>query len=220
VKHKLELLRQRAIDLIKNPKITDGTVLARLGPVPAKIQQLETQLAEIESETTRIENFLDDFSSSPERVSPRISHQFEKENFNFSNGRREQKKIRIEINLSQIGASSGRRTISEHKASDSLVRFLELLYETKGVGVLEKLTQFSVNRGVLVSKNPKTDYCYRSNLGEAEYQYQPISNSGFYVLTQSATKEKVADIKKAWSFLGFPTNALTVEEADKYETSN
>ncbi|PYM12979.1 MAG: hypothetical protein DME18_10090, partial [Verrucomicrobia bacterium] len=119
-----------------------------------------------------------------------------------------------------LGLSGGKKVICEHKASDSLIRFLSLLYETKGVTVLEKLSKFSVNRGVLVSKRPESDYRYRSGGGEAEYQYQRISDSGYFALTQSATKEKVSDIRRAWQFLNFPSSALKVEEADTNPSLN
>jgi len=219
MKLKLEQLKRQAVDLVKDPAIDDVNALARLAPIPAKLQHLGGQLQEIEDEVSRIEKLLQLLSHPQERSSLGIASRPDREIASSipNGGRREQKKIRIEIDLSQLGVSGGKKVISEHKASDSLISFLVLLYKTKGVTVLERLSKFSVNRGVLVSKNPRTDYRYRSGGGEAEYQYQPISDSGFFALTQSATKEKLTDIRKAWQFLSLPSSALKVEEADKYE---
>jgi len=218
MKQKLEQLRIRAVSLIKHPTLDDPTTLARLAPIPAKLQHLEGQVQEIEDEISRIDKLLQDFSHSHEHPEMAPSHSLNNEVLNSPNGRREQKKIRIEIDLSQLGTSGGKKIICEHKASDSLVSFLVLLYRTKGLPVLEKLSGFSVNRGFLVSKKPKIDYRYQSGDGEAEYQYQPISDSGFFALTQSATKEKITDIRKAWQFLNLPSKALKVEEADKFQS--
>lgn len=220
MKQKLELLRQQAIDLIKDPTIDDPAALARLGPIPSKLQQLERQFREFEEEVARIEKFIRDSSNIHEQPTHQSHHVIGHETLvpASPSARREQKKIRVEIDLAQLGASGGKRVICEHKASDSLVNFLELLYRVKGPAILEKLTSFSVNRAVLVSKNPRTDYRYRSRDGEAEYQHQAISDSGFFAMTQSATKEKIADIRRAWQFLNLPTGALKVEEADKYES--
>ena len=205
------------MDLIKRPSLDDPTALARLAPIPAKLQHLEGQLQEFEDEVSRIEKFLESFSHTHKQPGTETFHNPDHEIRSIPNGRRQQKKIRVEIDLSQLGVSGGKKVICDHKASDSLVSFLVFIYQVKGLTVLEKLSKFSVNRGVLVSKNPRMDYRYRSGGGEAEYQYQAISDSGFSALTQSATKEKVSDIRNAWRFLNLPSSALKVEEADKYE---
>lgn len=217
MKQKLEKLKLEAVNLIKHPSVDDPTTLARLAPIPAKIQHLEGQVQEIEDEILRIEKLLQSFSQSHERQEKAPPEGSNQKDFGSPTGRREQKKIRVEIDLAQLGASGGKKVICEHKASNSLVSFLVLLYRLKGASVLEKLSKFSVNRGALVSKNPRNDYRYTSGGGEAEYQYQPISDSGFFALTQSATKEKIADIRRAWQFLNLPTSGLKVEETDKFE---
>ncbi len=218
MKQKLEQLKLKAVSLIKHPTLDDPTTLARLAPIPAKLQHLEGQVQEIEDEISRIDKLLQSFSQTHEHQETSPAHSLNHHEVSISSkGRREQKKIRIELDLSQLGTPGGKKVICEHKASDSLVSFLVLLYRIKGLPALEKLSRFSVNRGFLVSKNPKNDYRYRSGDGEAEYQYQAIADSGFFALTQSATKEKITDIRKAWQFLNLPTSALNIEEADKFE---
>lgn len=212
----LKQLKKRAIDLIKNPSLDSPSLLARLAPLPAKIQHLELQLQQIEDEKSRIEKLLLEFSQDQQQLDAE-GIGAPKDGFAGlpNNRRRDQKKLRIEIDVSKLGLFGAKRIISEHKASDSLVNFLVFLYETKGISILEKLSRFSVNRGVLVSKDPARDYRYISGNGEAEYQYQPISDSGFSALTQSATKEKVSDIRNAWQFLNLPSGALNVTEVEK-----
>src|SRR5438034_176117 len=140
MKLKLEQLQRRAVDLIKDPSIDDVIALARLAPIPAKLQHLGGQLQEIEDEVSRIEKLLQSLSHPQDRSSLGIASPPEREpTFSIPNGgRREQKKIRIEIDLSQLGLSGGKKVISEHKASDSLISFLVLLYDIKGVTVLER----------------------------------------------------------------------------------
>src|SRR5439155_1361778 len=65
--------------------------------------------------------------------------------------RRPQTKLHIEIDGALLGKPGTTKTLSDHKASDSLFRFLTILYEAKGIGVLEKLSALRVNRGPFVS---------------------------------------------------------------------
>src|SRR5206468_3094296 len=59
----------------------------------------------------------------------------------LNGGRKEARKIRIEILGDFTGEPGGKKLICEHNASDSLVKFVTWLYEKKGVSVLEKLSR-------------------------------------------------------------------------------
>jgi len=202
--------------LIKNPALNDSATIALLGPIPAKLQQLQGQIDEIEQEATRIENLIKtlnakDRNSTASRAAfqsvvplPRL------------NGRQEQKKIRIEIDGSFWGKSHKPEVFCEHMASDTLAKFFARLYAVKGVEVLEKLSKFKVNRRMLVSKNPKSDYRYRSGATEKIYSHQAIGNSGYFVLTHSKTGEKVDFLRTVCSkILNLPDHMFKVEEVEK-----
>jgi len=65
----------------------------------------------------------------------------------FNGSPKEAKKIRIEISGPLSGDQAGKKVIDEHKASDSLVKFVTWLYEARGVSVLEKLSRHRFSRG-------------------------------------------------------------------------
>jgi hypothetical protein len=201
--------------LIKNPVLNDPSAIARLAPVPAKLQQMLSQLQQIEDECIRIQELLDHFSQATHRPGAADATSLVARASNLHNGRGHRKKIRIVVDWTMFGAPGGIETICEHMASDSLVRFVTRLYQIKGIEVLERLSNLRVNRGFFVSKNPTKDYRYWNGSADAEYQNQPIADSGFVVLTNTDTNQKISDIKKACQFLGVTVGAVKVEEVDK-----
>jgi hypothetical protein len=203
------------MSLIKNPALNDPSTIARLAPVPAKLQQMLSQLQQIEDESIRIHELLDRFSQVTHHPGTADTTSVVALASNLSNGRGHRKKIRIVIDWTMFGAPDGIETICEHMASDSLVRFVTRLYQIKGIELLERLSKLRVNRGFFVSKNPTKDYRYWNGSAEAKYQNQPIADSGFVVLTQSDTNQKIGDIKKVCQFLGMPVGTVKVEEVDK-----
>lgn len=202
--------------LIKNPSLSDSVALARLGPIPAKLQQMQTQIDEIEQEATRIENLLKTLNPEGKKAAAADTVYQHTETLPRLNGRQEQKKIRIEINSSFFGKSQKPEVFCEHMASDTLAKFFARLYAVKGVEVLEKLSRFKVNRRMLISKNPKTDYRYRSGAIERIYSHQPIGDSGYFVLTHSKTSEKVEFLRTVCrKILNLPDQMFKVEEVEK-----
>src|SRR5438445_10840986 len=136
----------------------------------------------------------------------------------FNGSRKEAKKIRIEISEHLSGELAGKKVIDEHKASDSLVKFVTWLYETRGISVLEKLSRHRFSRGVLLSKSPHADFGYLKNGShESEYTNKPISNSGFHLKTHGTTTNKANDVREICQCLGLPAGAVTVQEVEKNE---
>jgi len=215
VKLQLEQLGREAMRLIKNPSLKDPSAIARLAPIPAKLQQMQGQIDEIEQEAAHIENLLKALNPTNHQKSSTIPSYATTGILPLKNGRKEQMRIRIEINGALLGKPGKNEVICEHKASNSLAKFLTRLHGIKGVEVLEKLSKFRVNRRMLVSKNPKTDYRYRSGSVEKIYAHQPIGDSGFFVLTTSPTEQKVEDIKNVCRFIGLPADMVKVEEIEK-----
>jgi len=130
----------------------------------------------------------------------------------FNGGRKEAKKIRIEVHWSP----DNKETICEPKASESFARFVTRLYEIKGGDVLAKLATCKFSRGILLSKTPQRDFSYTRNDGrQTEYSNQPIANSGYYLLTHGETWQKTADIAGICRVLGLPPGTVKVEEIEK-----
>jgi hypothetical protein len=214
VKQKLLQLGQEAMKLIKNPLLNDSATIARLGPIPAKLQQMQVQIDEIEQEATRIDNLLKSLNRNGRKTT--TVENLNPETLIHQSGRQEQKKIRIEIDGSFFGNSRKTEVFCEHKASNTLAKFLARLSAIKGVQILEKLSKFKVNRRMLVSKNPNTDYRYWSGSGEKIYSHQPIGDSGYFVLTHSKTGEKVEFIRTLCRrILNLSDQMFKVEEVGK-----
>lgn len=130
----------------------------------------------------------------------------------LNGGRREAKKIRIEIRWSPGNIE----VIYESNASESFVRFVTRLYEIKGGDVLAKLSMCKFSRGILLSKNPNVDFSYTRNDGrQAEYPNRPIANSGYHLLTHGETWQKTADIAEISRVIGLPAGTVKVEEIEK-----
>src|SRR5437899_2824890 len=144
--------------LIKDPKLDNPAIIARLAPIPAKIEQIQRQMSQLENETQRIEDLLLRFS---EPAPPPSGGANPARNNNGHKGVRQN--IRIEIDWSRLGKSNGKEVIFEHLASDSLAKLVTRLYELMGIGALEKLSKLRINRGPFVTRNPNVDYWNESD---------------------------------------------------------
>ena len=189
--------------------------MARLGPIPAKLQRMELQLEELENEAAQVEQLIESFTRQPHSTNGDPPDEPGAEiDFSALGRRAAQTKLRIEIDGAVIGRPGTTQIISDHKASDSLVRCLALLYEAKGIAILEKLSTLQVSRGPFVSSSPTMDYRNVSKPGEL-YQFHAIGNSGFHVLTTNTTQEKADNLIKAAKFLGLSRGYLKVEVVEK-----
>jgi len=225
MKSKLEELSQKTRKLIGKyatetvPGPNHDTNIARLASTLTRLQQLQRQLAEIEAELPPIEEALAQHgnngvpASLPQRATIPQSPQ---PTTSFQTGARkgERKIIRIEIDWSRIGKAKGKEIIFEHLASNSITKWSMRLYEEMGMEVLDRLAGFKINRGPLVSKHPRRDYVKPDG---NPYQHQEIPSSGYSILTNTTTQEKVVDIRNACRFLGLPTGMVTVQEVGKHE---
>jgi hypothetical protein len=220
MKEKLQKLQKRTLDLLKGPDIDDPETLTQLATIPAKLQQRQRQLEEIESEILRIEGMLARLVGNGNGQSKAESPETLTQPFPVNARRVGQKKIRIQIDRNKLGLTGGMETIEEHAASKSLAKFLARLYQAQGISLLKRLTRFRVNRAPLVSTAPEKDFAYQSGTGREVYQYQAIADSGYFVVTTSPTHQKVTDVRNVCQFLGLPAGSVQVEEANKFNDLN
>lgn len=94
----------------------------------------------------------------------------------------------------RLGINRPQLVISERQASETVRKVIEVLAEARGPVVLEQLAQLRVNRGPFVSRDPERDY--KNPQSGQLYSHQRIGNTGFSVLTHSATAEKIRDLKR------------------------
>jgi hypothetical protein len=220
MKQKLDALyRQIKERIAKHALEPEGTghgmdTIARLVSAATRIDAMRKQLTEIEQQSSEIDRLLNGRDKMNEvQNGSAVQHPPDATgSAAFRSGR---KKIRITIDWSLLAKGNEIEEICEHKASDSLVRFVTRLYQKIGPEVLDKLLHYRINRGTMVSFNPNRDYWNRSD--RRPYQHQQIMQTGAAVLTHSATHEKVSDIEGACRHLGFPAGAVKVEAIDKAE---
>jgi hypothetical protein len=108
--------------------------------------------------------------------------------------------IVVTIDFPHLGVNHAAVVISERQASDTMRRVIEALVAAKGPSILQSLTQLRVNRGPIVTQDPEHDY-KNPQTGQL-YAHQPVGSTGFFVLTHSATVEKVRDLGLVAETLG------------------
>src|SRR6266566_8463765 len=141
MKNTLEQLSQKALAIIKDPAVNDPDVIARLGQIPAKLQRIGSQFEELARETARIEELVESFAQHHHGTDSSDRQRLVSDPDFLNFGRRAaQTKLSIQIEGELLGKPGEREIISDHKASDSLVRCLMLLYEHKGAAILERLS--------------------------------------------------------------------------------
>src|SRR5438128_12496838 len=118
MRQKLQQLGAKALALIKDPSLNDPGMMARLGPIPARIQRLDLQFQELEQEAVQIEELIERFSRSPHRANGSPNHEPTPDAGSLDLGRRAlQTKLRIEVDGAVLGKPGEQQVISDHKAS-------------------------------------------------------------------------------------------------------
>jgi hypothetical protein len=216
MKQQLDELNQRAMSLIKefvqkNDPVTISAIAAaanRIRLLSDKLDQIEHEIPQLKETLRQYDNHVKTpITSVPTRPLGLNTH---------ANGyaKSPRKGIRIEVDWSRIGKpKAGKEVINEHMASNGLTKWVTRLYQELGEKVLTTLRSVRVNRGPLLSNDPKSDF--KNHADGTLYQHQQILNTGYYVLTHSNTAQKVGDIHKACRVLGFPVGTVVVVEVEK-----
>jgi hypothetical protein len=73
----------------------------------------------------------------------------------------------------------------------------------------EKLLRIRLNRGVLLSKKPESDF---RNVRKGDvYGHKQVPGTEYFVLTHSATEEKAEDLKRICRALGLKAGTFHIE---------
>jgi hypothetical protein len=217
MKQQLDNLNRQAMSLITDyAGKNDPATIACIASTANRIRQLKDKLDEIEHEIPRLKDILLQYSrqlDAPQMPRPAQIPSVQTQ----TNGQHKsaRKKIRIEVDWSRLEKTKvkGKEIICEHMASNSMTKWVIRLFQELGEQILPKLHGVRINRGPFVSREPQKDF--QNNSDGTLYQYQPILNTGYYVLTHSNTSQKIGDIQKACQALGLPIGMVIVEEVEK-----
>jgi hypothetical protein len=177
----------------------DVAELERLTALARRVQENQAQRERLDAEKNSIEAAFRAGALPPALSETTVS---------LSDGKARDT-LRITVDWKAAGLVRERVVIQEPKASETLVAFARELYVALGEAALEKLTKLRVSRGPFVSQNPRKDFVNRRN--GTPYMYHPVSGTSFYVLTHSATVEKLDAVRRAGRLLGLSEQVITAE---------
>ena len=183
----------------------------------SKVQQLQKRATELDDEVSEIEATLTkgDGKSVQEKVAeivPHVSHNGEDEDFG---GRSGPKTLRIEIDWKANRKNHEKEVVLLPKAADGMIKFLSRAVEEFGQEALQKLIRMRINRGLLLSKTPATDF-----LNQAQgrvYAHKRLRGTDFFVLTHSQTSQKATDLERICRVLGFVPGSVKISEVKRAE---
>lgn len=208
MKTELIKLHAEAMELIGVlAKKGEASMISRIAPIATQIEQLQNQLLQVEQETARLKEELATFAKAERKSNFPIVAQIRASNANGHGGK---KQLRVQIDWARLGKEGGKEIITEHKSSDTMAKWAGRLYQKFGVHFLQRLSTFRINRGPMISKQPKSDFVNKQD--GTLYSHHAVLDSGYYILTHSQTSQKVEDIRRACQFLGFPIGAVSVDE--------
>ena len=221
MQNELETLSSQAMSLITTLAAKkDASAIARVAATANRIVQLQSQLADIHSEIQRIRESLAEYEPGPvipkaPAPQPPASVAAPSSDVAPAAFRSARHALRIQIDWGRLGKSHGVEVICEHKASDTLAKWAERVYEVLGPEALDKLATLKISRGPMVTRNPERHYV--NGATGTLFSHQQVGRSGFFILTHSQTSQKVADLKNASKILGFPVGSVQVEEVAKQD---
>jgi hypothetical protein len=197
----------------------DFQSVTHLSTLLARLQSLQKRATELDGEISEIETTIGALNgkTTPQKVAeivPQLVHtNGDSEDF----GRTGPQTLRIEVDWKANGKTHEKELILLPKAGDGVVKFLSRVIEEFGPDALQKLSRVKINRGLLLSKTPATDFLNQAQ-GKV-YAHKRLRGTDYYVLTHSQTSQKMDDIIRICRVLGFVPGSVqvrTVSRADCY----
>jgi len=189
-----------------------------LSALLSRIQDLQKRDAEIRREVEEIESTLttlkaDKTTPASKKVAalvPQLTASLESQG--SERGRPQTLKIKIDWKANK--RSRNLEEICENTAASSMTHFLSRVIEEFGNDALQKMEQIRINRGPLLSKNPSKDFA--NKMQGKLYGHKKIQGTDYYVLTHSATSEKVEDLKNICRAIGFVPGSVQIEQVNRH----
>ncbi len=216
MKQKIENLKIKIGKLMQDHLVKrDFYAVTALSPLLSRAQGLETRHAEMETEVAELETKLTTIKSTPatHRVGGRVpvvdtANQLEEEE-----GRGTPHTLRIKVDWKANSRNRDPEDICEHTAAASMAAFVSRLIQEFGDDAIQKLSRLRVNRGLLISKTPAKDF-----LNQAQgklYGHKKLRGTEYYILTHSATSQKVKDLNRVCRVIGLLPTTVEIEEVDR-----
>ena len=187
-----------------------------LSPLLARVLELQKRNADIEREVSEIEATLRSANgkSQIQKVAELVPQLTSAYGNGEGEGRGRPQTIKIRIDWKANKRNRELEEICENTAAASMVAFLSSAIQELGQDVLQKLGQVRVNRGPLISKTPTKDFVNQAqgNL----YGHKKIRGSDYFILTHSATSQKVEDLNKVCRVLGFVPGSVQIEQVNRH----
>ena len=140
--------------------------------------------------------FIFERSIEPKTGGDLVDKNFEK--YPKPRGKSERTRMKVKIKWEVAGKNLQPEVIDEGTAAGTLAKVIERLANVYGQSALERLSTLQVSRGPLVTRNPNRKYQHRRVMG-------------YFVLTHSATPEKLEIMRKICSHLSLPAGLFDVE---------
>lgn len=193
--------------------------VTRLSTLLTRLQLLQKRATELEGEILEIESTIKGLNgkTAPQKVAPLAPQSGHADEDSEDFGRAGPQTLRIEIDWKANGKTHEKEIILLPKAGDAVVKFLSRVIEELGQDALQKLSRVKINRGLLLSKTPATDFLNQAQ-GKV-YAHKRLRGTDYYVLTHSQTSQKMDDINRICRVLGFVPGSVqvrTVSRADCY----
>ncbi len=193
--------------------------VTRLSTLLTRLQLLQKRATELDGEISEIESTIKGLNGKTTlqnvaEIAPRLIRA-DDDSDDF--GRAGPQTLRIEIDWKANGRTHEKELILLPKAGDGVVKFLSRVVEEFGQDALQKLSRVKINRGLLLSKTPGTDFLNQAQ-GKV-YAHKRLRGTDYYVLTHSQTTQKMDDINRICRVLGFVPGSVqvrTVSRADCY----
>ena len=167
----------------------------RLTRIATRLHELIDQKESLEKEERELAERASSPSSCPIDVMPLNFHRVPNNNHRITR-RATRGGLCVEMDLPR----TGKVRLEEKTAAGTMVATMERLLAEFGIEVLEKLQGLRTGRGPLLSRRPSVDFL-NPRRGEP-YGHHKIQGTDFYVLTHSATPEKVEDLQRALGLIG------------------
>jgi hypothetical protein len=194
---------------------SDFESVTRLSTLLSRLQLLQKRAAELDGEISEIESTIKGLngkttSQKVAEIAPLVTHTDDhSEDF----GRAGPQTLRIEIDWKANGKTHEKELIILPKAGDGVVKFLSRVVEEFGQDALQKLSRVKINRGLLLSKTPATDFLNQAQ-GKV-YAHKRLRGTDYYVLTHSQTSQKMDDINRICRVLGFVPGSVQVRTVSR-----
>jgi hypothetical protein len=117
--------------------------------------------------------------------------------------------LRVTVCWSKLDVAAPDEVIEERTAADTLQRLFERLAKVAGNQILERASKVIYGDRPVLSRNPSRDWV-NPNSGEP-YSARSIGNTGWHVITHSATKQKIDLIEAVCHELGFRSGTIKTE---------